>query len=151
MHGREVLRAAGDLLDGRVALGYFMTRAARRDTTGLNNNRIPAGRPLRRSSFSRLLDLLAPGLVGVLALRLCGTDTVAKLSPFTHETRRLSCDHEEGLEASHRRHRRELEVQKITEKDAESARCSPQLPSAFFGDPARPLPPGSRAGAPTSS
>ena len=79
MHGREVLRAAGDLLDGRVALGYFMPGASRRNASRLNNNRIPAGRPLRRSSFSRLLDLLAPGLVGVLALRLCGTDTVDSL------------------------------------------------------------------------
>ena len=65
-----MLRAAGDLLDGRVALGYFMPGASRRNASRLNNNRIPAGRPLRRSSFSRLLDLLAPGLVGVLALRL---------------------------------------------------------------------------------
>ena len=26
-------------------------------------------------------------------------DGVAKLSPFTHETRRLSCDHEDGVDA----------------------------------------------------
>ena len=30
---------------------------------------------------------------------LCGTDTVAKLSPFTHETRRLSEGRVEGVEA----------------------------------------------------
>ena len=79
MHGREVLRAAGDLLDGRVALGNFMTGAARRDASTLYNNGVASRRPLRRSSFSRLLDLLAPGLVGVLALRLRGTDTVDSL------------------------------------------------------------------------
>ena len=99
MHGRKVLRTARDLFYGRVALGYFMTRAARRDTTGLNNNRIPAGRPLRRRRLGRLLDLLAPGLVGVLPFCLCGTDTVAKLSPCTHETRTLSDGHVGGLEA----------------------------------------------------
>ena len=30
---------------------------------------------------------------------LCGTDTVATLSPFTHEARGLSCGHAEGIEA----------------------------------------------------
>ena len=74
-----MLRAAGYLFYGRVALRYFVAGASRRNTTGLNNNRIPPSRPLRRSSFGGLLDLLAPGLVGVLALRLCGTDTVDSL------------------------------------------------------------------------
>ena len=31
---------------------------------------------------------------------LCGTDTVAKLSPFTHETRRLSDGRIDGVEAA---------------------------------------------------
>ena len=92
-----MLRAAGDLLDGRVAMGYFVAGTPRRDASALNHYTIPSSRPLRRCSFSRLLDLLAPGLVGVLALRLCGTDTVAKLSPFTHETRRLSHGHIDGV------------------------------------------------------
>ena len=35
---------------------------------------------------------------GVLP-HLCGTDTVGKLSPFTHETRRLSDGHVEGVDA----------------------------------------------------
>ena len=55
------------------------------------------------------------------ALHLCGTYTIAKPSPCTHEAHRLSDDHEEGVEASRGRHRRELEVQKTPETDAESA------------------------------
>ena len=70
MHGRKMLRAARDLFYGRVALGNFMTGASSGDTSGLNNNGVPSSRPLRRSSLGGLLDLLAPGLVGVLALRL---------------------------------------------------------------------------------
>ena len=97
MHGREVLRAARDLFYGGIPLGNFMTGAARGDASTLNHYTITASRPLRRSSLGGLLDLLAPGLVGVLALRLCGTDTVAKLSPFTHETRRLSHGHIDGV------------------------------------------------------
>ena len=34
---------------------------------------------------------------------LCGTDTVAKLSPFTHETRRLSDGHVDGVAVAWRR------------------------------------------------
>ena len=85
MHGRKMLRAARDLFYGRVALGNFMTGTPCRDTTGLNNNRIPTSGPFRRSSLGGLLDLLAPGLVGVLALCLCGTDTVATPPPCSRE------------------------------------------------------------------
>ena len=70
MHGRKVLRAARYLFDGRVALCYFMTGTPCRDASAFNHYTIPASRPLRRSSLGGLLDLLAPGLVGVLALRL---------------------------------------------------------------------------------
>ena len=47
-------------------------------------------------------------------------DGVAKLSPFTHEARRLS---RSGV-ASCRRHRRELEVQKRSEKTLSQHRIS---------------------------
>ena len=97
MHGREMLRAARYLFYRSIALGYFVAGTSRRDASTLNHYTITASRPLRRSSLGGLLDLLAPGLVGVLALRLCGTDTVAKLSPFTHETRRLSHGHIDGV------------------------------------------------------
>ena len=30
---------------------------------------------------------------------LCGTYTIAKRSPFTREARRLSCDHDDAIEA----------------------------------------------------
>ena len=79
MHGRKMLGTARYLFYRSIPLCYFMAGTSCGDTTGLNNNRIPAGRPLRRSSFGGLLDLLAPGLVGVLPLRLCGTDTVDSL------------------------------------------------------------------------
>ena len=98
-----MLRAAGDLFYGRVALGNFMAGTSRGDAPTLNNNRIPASRPLRRSSLGGLLDLLAPGLVGVLALRLrASNDGVATRPRLPRETRGLSCDHEDGVEA--RRH-----------------------------------------------
>ena len=42
-------------------------------------------------------------LVALAAHVLCGTDTVAKLSPFTHETRRRSDGHVDGVEAVWRR------------------------------------------------
>ena len=34
-----------------------------------------------------------------LALDLCGTDAVTKLSRYIHETRRLSCDREDDIDA----------------------------------------------------
>ena len=38
---------------------------------------------------------------------LCGTDAVATSPLCIHETRRLSCDHDDAIEAPHRRHRRD--------------------------------------------
>ncbi len=34
-------------------------------------------------------------------------DSVATLSPFTHETRRLSCDHDDAIDATRHRDRRD--------------------------------------------
>ena len=48
---------------------------------------------------ARGLELATPDTVEVRVARLCGTDTVATPSPCARETRRLSCDHVDGVEA----------------------------------------------------
>ena len=88
MHGRKMLRAARYLFYSGITLCYFMTGASRRDASAFNHYTIPTSGPFRRSSFSGLLDLLAPGLVGVLPFRLCGTDTVDSLMIMKTASRR---------------------------------------------------------------
>jgi len=77
-----------------------------------------AAPPLARYQALRALVLL----VDLLPVPPASNDSVATHGRGSLTRRRCSDDHEDGVEASRRRHLHQVEVRKSSETDAESAR-----------------------------